>query len=292
MPEITIQPAASAGFDTYLDEANPTTIRGVDALVHLGIDSSGNNQDVLFKFDLSSITKGSKIQSAILTLTSFSGSPDTRVEIARILSGNSDWAEATATWNKREGSQNWAGSTGCETEGTDIAVSKLFLDPSYSWTIPGENDFVLSNNDFQALIDVANHGFKLYHTPRSPTITRSAISRSSDYGTASERPKLFVRWIEPSGRLFEYTFNKYDPQKRLFNSQGDIVEPNEIRPNNWIFTQGSQLPSGKVYSSLVPDPRMGYIVGVKNDEEGEVVSIETDRNQFADQILQRLTRGV
>ena len=295
MPEITIQPAASAGIDTYLDESAMTTNRGTETTLQLELQTDGDNRDLMMKFDLSAIAKGSKIQIATLSLWLQSETGGLSglgvVSISRILSGNSGWTEGGATWDKQDGSANWAGSNGAEISGVDYAVNPLWSgEPPV--TLAAFSAFPLTVSEFQPLIDDANYGWKIWSSVRAPTVNRGRAYSSSDHGTAAQHPKLFVRWIEPSGRLFEYTFNKYDPQKRLFNSQGDIVEPNEIRPNNWIFTQGSQLPSGKVYSSLVPDPRMGYIVGVKNDEEGEVVSIETDRNQFADQILQRLTRGV
>ena len=111
-------------------------------------------------------------------------------------------------------------------------------------------------------------------------------------GTAAHRPKLFIRWLEPSGRLFEYKVNKFDAKKKILDSMGDEVQPNEVRPDKWIMTEGFDLPGGVAYESLILDPRISYIVGVTYDEDGNRLAIETDRNQFADAIIQRLTRGV
>jgi len=295
MAEVTLQPAEGDAIDTYIDQNNPTGNAGTSLELRLGFRSDADNYDSLFKFDLSSIAKGSKIQEAILTLTAYSsvGSGTGKVEIARILADNSDWTEGGCTWNTKDGSNSWAGSNGCETEGTDIAVSKLYTESvAYSWSFPGTNDFELEPSEFQALIDVGNYGFKMYSQARDGSVDRVIYSRSSNYGTSSDRPALYVRWIEPSGRLYEYTFNKYDPEKKLFNSMGQLVQPNEIRPNNWMYVPGVELPMAKVYDSLVTDPRMNYIVGVTNDEDRGVVGIEFDRNQFADQIIKRLVRGI
>ena len=47
------------------------------------------------------------------------------------------------------------------------------------------------------------------------------------------------------------------------------------------------------YEALKADiAENGVLVPVEYDEDGNILAIETDRNQFADAIIQRLTRGV
>ncbi len=291
MPEITLQPAAVAGIDTEIDQNAPTTAAGTNTSIDIVYATDGDNRDILIKFDLSSIPKGSKIQQATLSLyVDGSISLSMRADVWRILSANSGWTEGGATWNTIDGATAWAGSAGCETAGVDY--SSAALNRMTSDFVNGWNTFALEPSEFQALIDVGNYGFRVAGQVRNPTVSRGVNISSSDHATSAQRPKLYIRWIEPSGRLYEYTFNKYDPEKILRDSKGEIVKPNEIRPNKFIFVQGTEMPSGKAHSDLIVDPRMAYIVGVKNDEDSRAVSIESDRNQFADAILQRLTRGV
>ena len=292
MPEITLQPAAGPGLDTRIYEFNPTTNYGTNNSLILSLGSDGSNGDILLKFDLSAIPKGSQIQEATLSLylNSIVGSVGTSY-ISRLLSGNSDWTEGGATWNKRDGSQNWAGSVGAETVGVDYSAVPLWTGEPDSTT--GQfTDFSLNVSEFQVLIDVANYGFKMWSDQRSPSVNRQRDYASSDDGTAANRPKLFIRWIEPSGSIYEYTFNKFDPFKRVRDRMGRVVEPSDIPANKWMFVEGSRVPSSREYLSAVNDPRAFYIVGVNYDEDGKVVRIENDRNQFADAIIQRLSRGI
>ncbi|KKK45419.1 hypothetical protein LCGC14_3165520, partial [marine sediment metagenome] len=158
MPEITLQPGAAAGIDTYLDESAPATSRGSDTTAKWGWGGN-DNTDAMFKFDLSAISKGSKIQIATLSLwiTAHTGDVAETV-ISRILPANSAWVEA-ADWNTLDGAAAaWAGSAGCETEGVDFAVPNLFTgEPDLSGpATPFWLDISLDPSDFQALIDVAN----------------------------------------------------------------------------------------------------------------------------------------
>jgi len=289
MPETTLQ----AGIvDTALSEDNPSTNYGSSTTHNLGFDSGGDNDDILIKFDLSSISKGSKIQKATLSLyvNSIYTSVVENVVIWRVL--QPDWTEDGATWDDYDGVNPW-GTAGAESEGVDISTALLFGPTSLSGvTADTWEDFELNTSVFQALIDAGNNGMKLGSSIRNPTSNRWFTIRTSEHATSSTWPKLYVRWIEPSGRLYEYKFNKFDKEKRIVNSSGKVIRPNELRPDTWIFVEGTKLPIAIAYDSLVVDPRTNYIVGVSNDEDGNVVGIEFNRDQFADQIIARLTRGV
>jgi len=56
MPEITLQPGAAAGIDTYLDESAPATSRGSDTTAKWGWGGN-DNTDAMFKFDLWGIVR-------------------------------------------------------------------------------------------------------------------------------------------------------------------------------------------------------------------------------------------
>ena len=282
MPETTLQPDGTAGIDNWLDNQAKTTNHGTDTTMK--VNNAIGRRSIL-KFDLSAIAPGSTIQQAILTLYITSAIPDSMwgVDIARILSANSGWTETGSTWNTIDGSTSWAGSAGCLTGGTDFDNDDFLLENYNTGTLssPVAHAFTLVPTAFQKLIDVGNHGFIV-------SASANAIVSTSDESTSSQRPKLFVRWLDPSGRLVEYTFNIWDPANQLRDSKGSVVKPNEVRPNNWIRAEGFELPRGKAYPDLVKDPTTSYIVGAKYSEDEKSVRIVTDRNQFSELIVKRL----
>jgi hypothetical protein len=294
MPELTIQPDASVGIDTYLDEASPTTVRGADADARVALTSSGDNKDAMFKFDLTPIAPGSTIEVATLSVYVYSetggvGGMGTSY-ITRVLGGNSGWAEG-GHWNKADGAAlDWAGSVGCATVGVDIASGNLWSGDAYQAATPAWYNYTLDPVEFEALIS-NNYGFKFWSGIRAPGVNRSVIWRSSDYGTAAERPKLFIRWREPIGRSFAYLFNKYDPKKRIYDISGRELDPTEVFPNNWMHVAGFQLPSGDDFEDMNQDPSKVYLQGVEYDDDSDSLNITADVNQTARRIIDRLTRG-
>ncbi len=113
-PTLTLQPGAADGIDTLVDVGAPNTNYGTNATWAVG--STGvilNVYRELAKFDLASIPAGSTIIAATLTLTLFQTlAAGANFRISRILAANSAWGESTATWNKVDGVNNWAGSAG------------------------------------------------------------------------------------------------------------------------------------------------------------------------------------
>jgi len=292
MPEQTLQPG-SEGIDTHIAGTAPTTnYETADPLI-VG-HGSDTNTDLLLKFDLSSIAPGSQIQKATLSLYLsglFAGNGAGDCTLSRIKSANSGWSESGATWNTIDGATAWAGSAGCNTSGTDYDVDPLWSGTP-SVTTGAFDDFEIDNlTVFQKMLDIGNYGMKLWAQARNPATTGNYQYAASDNGTAANRPKLFIRWLEPAGRLVEYTFNIWDPEKKVIDSKGAVVQPNEVRPDNWIRVEGFELPRGKAYSSLVPDPTTSYIVGANYDVERESVRLITDRNQFAELIVRRIAGG-
>jgi len=291
MPEQTWQPAEGVAIDTYIDEFNPATNYGGNALLTVGWLATGENRDVLMTWDLSSIPAGSTIEIATLFLWLESevggagGIPSYR--ITRILPANAAWTEAGCTWNTMDGANAWAGGAGCEVAGTDLALTHLWAGDPWQGAPPMWWQFALEVSEVQFLIDTGNYGFKVYSPNRAPTAGRRHTYTSAT-GLAAQRPRLYVRWIEPSGRLVEYTFDVWDPLQRLIGRDGHEVQPNEVRADKWGKLLGFRSPSSKTYASLADGPDHWYISGVTSD--GETVRITPDEKSFADMILKRITR--
>ena len=289
MGETTIQPCT---IDTRLSEDNPSTNYETATTYPMGFDSGGDNDDILIKFDLATIAKGSKIQEAKLSLyvdAVITGGVD-NVACWRIL--ESAWTEAGATWDDYDGSNAW-GTAGAEQAGVDISSAYLY-GPTTSSGLSGGDWFEMDlyPSEFQALIDGNNYGIKIGSSLRNGTVNRSQTFRSSEHATTATRPKLYVRWIEPSGGLYEYTFNRYDLIPVVRDSSGAIVPPEQIRVNNWIRDEAFGLPSGVVYESLINNPATNYIMGRTYDEAAGEVRMIFDVNQSAQVIMKRLTGGL
>ena len=288
MPEQTWQPAEGVATDTYIDEDNPAVnYAGANQLI-IGWEADGDNRDFLMRWDLSAIPPGSTIEIATLYLwAELVNLNIDDVNITRILAANAAWTEA-CTWNTMDGANAWAGGPGCEVAGTDLALTHLWSgDPSTLGVPPLWYVFVLSVSEFQLMFDAGNYGFKVYSTVRAPV--GAALHRyTSASGLAAHWPSLYVRWVEPSGRLVEYTFDVWDPLQRLIGRDGHAVQPNEVRSDRWGKLLGFRSPSSKTYASLAEGPDHFYISGVTSD--GETVRITPDERQFADMILKRITR--
>jgi hypothetical protein len=295
MPETTLQPAAAVGLDTYIHLVAPTTNYETSTTILTGSRevSPDDTWHILIKFDLSAIAPGSIIQEATLTLelTSQVTTGTIPQAIHRILPANSGWTEAAATWNKIDGSTDWAGSAGCSTPGTDYEAQAMGTFDVVDIAVQTTYDVSLEPTIFQGLIDIGNHGLFIRQTSGNPGTTRSKRFASSDHATAGIRPKLYVRWIEPSGRIVEYTIDMFDPLARVLDSQGRDVPAEEIEVDKWIRFLGLDPPKGREYDDLIMDLSVDYIVGNKYDDQAESVDIETDRNEFGDKLLQKMVGG-
>ena len=211
------------------------------------------------------------------------------ISIRRVLVGNLDWTEAGATWNLKDGANAWAGGVGCEVLGTDIANTLMWGPTTWGPVAGVRDDFDLSVQEFQYLIDIGNYGFKIGSERRAGVDPqRFATYHSAAAVAGADRPTLYVRWIEPSGRLEEYKFDVWDPLQRIIARDGHEVSPNEVREDKWGKLTGFRSPSSKVFASLADTPDAWYTNGITSD--GEIVRIIPDENLFADMILKRLTR--
>lgn len=120
----SIRPDSSTGIDTYIDADAPSTNYGSSDRM---ITSESTATKFLLKFDLSGLDDGIYYGNANLKLRALSGdaSGSATWTAYAILSGNAGWTENGATWNKIDGSSDWAGSAGCSTPGTDHSTSQI-----------------------------------------------------------------------------------------------------------------------------------------------------------------------
>ena len=184
-PTFEVQPDAAAGKDTYIASASADTNYGTSQ----DLDMPATGQPCLVQFDLSSLAADVVVTATTLYLTMSWGS-DATITGRRILPANV-WVEAEATWNNRATSTAWAGSAGCRTSGTDYDATASFAVAQPTGN--GEKTFAFSSDgiaDVTAWIDGSadNNGLAVEMNKAGWNF----VYRSSDYTTASARPKLTV----------------------------------------------------------------------------------------------------
>ena len=121
MSVLTIQPPGdgTAKKDTWIYGNTPTTNYGTGTDIEVGYNTTDKLHG-LIQFDFVNLPGGASISSAVLTLKTNGTTPVAfTLQLYRILVANAAWTEAGATWNKKDGSNNWAGSVGCSTSATE-----------------------------------------------------------------------------------------------------------------------------------------------------------------------------
>jgi len=211
-PTLELQPDATDGVDnlimSYSDGVSSvaTTVYSTStggAITSHGVEYA---QHLLVKFDFSSLPEGATITSATVYLyrsnTTINWNNDT-AKWYRILSVNSSWTEAQASWRYavKNISTPWAGDTddngglvdsGCGVAGTDYDAT-----PMCSVSVPSQNPGILGT-EYSASLNLtefgemvsANYGGVWIGDP-GHTYTNFGLS---DNATAGYRPKLVVEY--------------------------------------------------------------------------------------------------
>lgn len=204
-PTTTIQPDATAGIDTMAIDITPTTNYGTNAVLAVG-DGSGaalSAYRTLIKFDLSTIPAGARVVDAGIFLNEYSaadtaGVGSWAVDARRLLR---NWVEAQATWNIYATASNWttagAGSLGNDVD-ADISATVTLDGTAAAGFVEWSGATLI--DDVQGFVDgtYSNYGWGLAALTAERQGTAAQFSanyfRSSDYGTAGDRPKIEVTY--------------------------------------------------------------------------------------------------
>ena len=193
-----LQPSSA---DTMIINVTPTVNYGTDVLLAIG-DSSGAASAayrILVKFDLSGIPANAKIVSAALALNEHTAYDTAGVGswAANVHGVLKNWVEAQATWNNYSTGNAWA-VAGLGAGDVTVALDSITLDGTaaagfVTWSGSGLVTLV------QAWVNgsVSNYGVAI----AAPTAENKGVAplssnlfRSTDYGTAGDRPKLTVTY--------------------------------------------------------------------------------------------------
>ena len=181
----TVLQPGSEGYDSYVYSSYPSTNYGNSVYIYAGKASSSQTYRGLLEFDLASIPADAVVDQATLTLycRKLSTSSAT-LYLYRVTKG---WGESSVTWNSQP-------ATGSQIEGTlNLATSR----------------YQAKEVELTALVQAwvegsqVNQGVML----KENGSTTYGQCYSSDYGTASQRPKLEVHWHQepqPTTRSYYY----------------------------------------------------------------------------------------
>lgn len=190
--------------DTYLNAWSATTNYGTGVSFQVRADSGVHTYPGLMKFDLSGISAGATCDDAHLTLTNVYalslGTTYTIVGFA-VKSANSGWTEDGATWNTKDGTNNWAGDAtakGCSVSGTDYDSTTLWSD---NWTRPpdGANTSHTINVTAGGKSVIAGYFGGAFSVLLQQDVDQSLFFHSAENGTAGYCPKLEVDYTAAGG---------------------------------------------------------------------------------------------
>jgi hypothetical protein len=157
----TLQPDATAGFDTQIVKEAPTNNYNTSVDMYIGTVNISGAIRGLIKFDLSSLASDVLITSATLHLYEDSASDAAgvgahAVALHRVLR---NWVEAQATWNIYSTGNNWGtAGAGNDTDRTAAASATLSLDGTSAnayvqWTgLAADVQAMLAANNFGWLV--------------------------------------------------------------------------------------------------------------------------------------------
>lgn len=179
--DLTIQPDATAGKDTFVNDGAATTNYGNETYLVVGHRPANSWLNRIFlQFDVSEIPANSTINSATLSIYHYyvdEGLSATQTLAAHAITGT--WAEGTATWNAQPAYESTA---------TDVGDS--FASNTTGWR----------TFDITALVQrwvdgtLTNNGVAVKQNAEAGTISSIAFY-SSDYATdTSLRPKLAINY--------------------------------------------------------------------------------------------------
>jgi hypothetical protein len=191
---LTLQPDAAAGVDNQMAGGRNTTANYGTVSLCVGNDQA-NSERVLIRFDLSALGSRASVKSCLLTFTVYQVTAPTAGRIVRLR--RPDWSETTSTWAAYKTGAAWsAPGAGDETTDVDATLAVPFTPPAATgaFTLPSLQalcqDAVQNRAGILDLVvaQTADQNGACAGT----CVPHEFCSRSSDYSTAANRPRLVV----------------------------------------------------------------------------------------------------
>jgi hypothetical protein len=190
-PTYDQQPDGTAGVDALINQNAPTTNYGTFTDLESGRDGADTTRRSLVLFDLSSIPGDATCDDATLTLYNSSANNNSTNQHT-LYHMNQAWTEGGCTWNTYDGTNSWPGGAGAD---GDKGNSLGTFNPLGA-SVPGFVAITMSATEtatkFGANLD-------MYFREDAEQAFRKVGWRSSDNGTAANRPHLVINYTEAGG---------------------------------------------------------------------------------------------
>ncbi len=204
-PTLTLQPNAADGKDTQINPSNSNKSYGTQGTLTF----AGGSIIGLIQFDISEIAADATCDDATLSMWNNNTKSGNRsMDLHELLVANDGWVEGTvadpgtgsSTWdNKIEGTTAWAGSVGAATSDTDYDAAILgtlpYQDSDPAGTKISASLTAAAIEDWFGISN-ANYGLRIKYA--SGTGSHPDL-RTSDNGTAGNRPELVVNYTAAGG---------------------------------------------------------------------------------------------
>jgi hypothetical protein len=141
------------------------------------------------------------------------------------------------------------------------------------------------------------------HTPVGGALTRTPAAHSIDAASQAKFGRkdqplqggsssvTIAAQISDTYLSFQSTPNMPDitlaPGTIIKDQNGNVVPPEEIRPNNWMLIENLALPTSAVFSSLTANPSALFIEEISYDEISGL-GITAGRDRFTQALVARI----
>jgi len=141
------------------------------------------------------------------------------------------------------------------------------------------------------------------HTPVGGALTRTPAGHSIDAASQAKFGRkdqplsggaasvTIADQISDTYLSFQSTPNMPDitlaPGTIIKDQNGNVVPPEEIRPNNWMLIENLALPTSAVFSSLIQNPMALFIEEVSYDETSGL-GITAGKDRFTQSLVARI----
>lgn len=230
---VTVDPTVTATgatqtTDASLLESVPDSGYGTSDGIFLGEYDAypGYDNRAALRFDLSDVPADARVLHAKVGLKSYFSESSVAKKVS--LHALNQSFTTDATWNTYDGTDNWSAAGG-DFDGTAAAVATV--GDTLGWHYWHPTELV------QGWVDGTrqNQGMLLKDVPGEPN--NGTEFRSSEYGTAADRPYIDVMWHPRTGIAPTYTFDEHQLK------DGSVLKVN-LQNGNVVLTRPAVIGTG------------------------------------------------
>jgi len=193
---LVLQPDADAGKDSYLKQDDSTRSFGAAATVDVGLNWQDSARRGVLEFDICSLPANATINSVELKLYMSGGNgADRVVNVHKLVrgwvEGRNGYHDDSANWDTYNGMTPWASAGGDYDSSVASSLVVGAKNNFYSWDV--------ANLVGEWYSGTENYGLLMKGEDETGDENRKKSFRSSDYGTAEQRPQLIIDYTGGNG---------------------------------------------------------------------------------------------